>query len=161
MTGLYSLANIKAAIFVSQRSREKAAHRGKVWREESYNLIPIRLNDPLFHCRHWRATVSLFTPVYTSQQWVFTASGGSLCHLRTTNCEKEPKSAPCDCCKMLHFLKALTLRTCVIWRQWLCPPPQDLILNPMPIIMKMWGQGPSLRLGAGGKLDHRPGAKKT
>lgn len=154
MTGLYSLANIKAAIFVSQRSREKAAHRGKVWREESYNLIPIRQNDPLFHCRHWRATVSLFTPVYTSQQWVFTASGGSLCHLRTTNCEKEPKSAPCDCCKMLHFLKASDLENMRDLKT--VAVPTTARLNSQPHAYHHENVRPRAKLEAGGWWKTRP-----
>lgn len=39
VTGLYSLANVKATIFVSQMSRERMSHIGKLRGKKSHNLI--------------------------------------------------------------------------------------------------------------------------
>lgn len=63
VTILYSLASVKAAIFVSQINRESRAHSRKGWERKvvSSDLIPIILDNARFHCLDWRAIWPLFT----------------------------------------------------------------------------------------------------
>lgn len=144
VTGLFSLENVKATIFVSQINRERMACGGKVGEKNHVVwLNPIRQDHPHIHSPDSVAVWPQFThPAVGAHN-----SYRELIPSQDNQLLKSPTKQSQTLMIFNQALHVLALRpltdwgTLGIWRQWLWPPSQVFLLYPMPALMKSWGQG--------------------